>query len=114
MLLSSLLFAAATFSSTAVASIPFPPNDLPLPHIPYVDDPDESQSLIHQSSSQKLASHNTIYYFDQLIDHNDPSKGTFKQRYWHSYEFYETGGVFILFSSLAPNLLPPQVALSFS
>lgn len=27
---------------------------------------------------------NKTYYFDQLIDHDDPSKGTFKQRYWTS------------------------------
>jgi hypothetical protein len=27
--------------------------------------------------------------FDQLIDHNQPDKGTFKQRYWWSAEFYE-------------------------
>ena len=39
---------------------------------------------------------NTTYYFDQLIDHNDPSKGTFKQRYWHTYEHYEEGGPVII------------------
>ena len=35
---------------------------------------------------------NTIFEFDQLIDHNNPSAGTFKQRFWHTYEFYEKGG----------------------
>ncbi|KAH9920151.1 peptidase S28 [Fomitopsis serialis] len=39
---------------------------------------------------------NTTYYFDQLIDHTNPSLGTFKQRYWHTWEFYETGGPIIL------------------
>ncbi|KZT71695.1 hypothetical protein DAEQUDRAFT_723773 [Daedalea quercina L-15889] len=39
---------------------------------------------------------NTTYYFDQLIDHNDPSLGTFKQRYWHTWEWYGTGGPIIL------------------
>ena len=34
---------------------------------------------------------NTTYYFDQLIDHNDPSKGTFQQRYWMTWNFYEDG-----------------------
>ena len=29
-----------------------------------------------------LPPYDRVYYFDQLIDHNDPSKGTFKQRYW--------------------------------
>jgi len=39
---------------------------------------------------------NTTYYFDQLIDHTNPSLGTFKQRYWHTWEFYEAGGPIIL------------------
>ncbi|KAH9839119.1 peptidase S28 [Rhodofomes roseus] len=39
---------------------------------------------------------NTTYFFDQLIDHDNPSLGTFKQRYWHTWEFYETGGPIIL------------------
>ncbi|KAH8101149.1 serine carboxypeptidase S28-domain-containing protein [Cristinia sonorae] len=38
----------------------------------------------------------TIYYFDQLIDHNNPQLGTFKQRYWHYWEFYKPGGPIIL------------------
>ena len=33
----------------------------------------------------------TVYYFDQLTDHNNPSLGTFQQRYWMDREFYETG-----------------------
>ncbi|EIW78768.1 hypothetical protein CONPUDRAFT_155499 [Coniophora puteana RWD-64-598 SS2] len=33
----------------------------------------------------------TVYYFDQLIDHSNPSLGTFQQRYWTSNEFYQTG-----------------------
>lgn len=27
--------------------------------------------------------------FDQLLDHSDPGKGTFKQRYWWNAEFFE-------------------------
>ncbi|KAG1734402.1 serine carboxypeptidase S28-domain-containing protein [Suillus paluster] len=38
----------------------------------------------------------TVYYFDQLIDHNDPGLGTFQQRYWMNWEFYEPGGPIIL------------------
>ncbi|KAH7920393.1 hypothetical protein BV22DRAFT_1181261 [Leucogyrophana mollusca] len=37
-----------------------------------------------------------VYYFDQLIDHNNPDLGTFQQRYWMSWEFYEPGGPIIL------------------
>ncbi|KII94870.1 hypothetical protein PLICRDRAFT_195043 [Plicaturopsis crispa FD-325 SS-3] len=43
-----------------------------------------------------LPPYSTIYYFDQLIDHNDPGRGTFQQRYWHTWEFYEQGGPIIL------------------
>ena len=34
---------------------------------------------------------NTTYYFDQLVDHTNPSLGTFKQRYWHTWEWYKPG-----------------------
>lgn len=34
---------------------------------------------------------NTTYFFDQLIDHTNPSLGTFKQRFWHTWEWYEPG-----------------------
>ena len=42
-----------------------------------------------------------VYYFDQLIDHSDPSKGTFKARYWIHSTYYERGGPIIL---TAPSL----------
>ena len=42
-------------------------------------------------SGQQLPPLNKTYYFDQLIDHNNPSLGTFKQRYFHTWEFYEPG-----------------------
>ncbi|KAG8942753.1 hypothetical protein FRC04_003523 [Tulasnella sp. 424] len=35
---------------------------------------------------------NTSYYFDQLLDHNNPSLGTFKQRYFFSDEFWTGQG----------------------
>ncbi|KAG9312786.1 serine carboxypeptidase S28-domain-containing protein [Chiua virens] len=38
----------------------------------------------------------TTYYFDQLVDHNNPSRGTFQQRYWMSWEYYQNGGPIIL------------------
>ncbi|KAI0054263.1 hypothetical protein BV25DRAFT_1776703, partial [Artomyces pyxidatus] len=41
----------------------------------------------------------TIYTFDQLIDHNNPGAGTFKQRYWVSSEFYAPGGSWGIYSS---------------
>jgi hypothetical protein len=38
-----------------------------------------------------LPSITTVYYFNQLIDHNNPGLGTFQQRYWMNWEFYEPG-----------------------
>ena len=40
-----------------------------------------------------LPPYNTTFFFDQLIDHNNPSLGTFKQRFWHTWEFYEKGEI---------------------
>ncbi|KAI0404413.1 serine carboxypeptidase S28 [Xylaria palmicola] len=36
--------------------------------------------------------------FDQLLDHNDPEKGTFKQRYWWNAEYYKENGPIFLFN----------------
>jgi hypothetical protein len=46
---------------------------------------------VKSPDGRALASYDTVYYFDQLIDHNNPSAGTFKQRYWHTYERYQPG-----------------------
>ncbi|KDQ15604.1 hypothetical protein BOTBODRAFT_624461 [Botryobasidium botryosum FD-172 SS1] len=53
----------------------------------------------------QLPPHNTVYTFDQFIDHQtercppftgNPSLGTFKERYFFSYEFYEKGRAMLL------------------
>ncbi|KAJ8081302.1 hypothetical protein PM082_007137 [Marasmius tenuissimus] len=54
--------------------------------------------VFKRSSGEEIPPYNTVYYFDQLIDHNNASRGTFKQRYWHTAEFYEPGGPIILYS----------------
>ncbi|KAF5313669.1 hypothetical protein D9611_010202 [Ephemerocybe angulata] len=43
-----------------------------------------------------IADYDVIYTFDQLIDHSNPSAGTFKQRYYHTWEYYKTGGPIVL------------------
>lgn len=53
--------------------------------------PFPDSTLVVSRNGTELPPYSTVYYFDQLVDHNDPSRGTFKQRYWFSYEFYEQG-----------------------
>ena len=57
-------------------------------NIPLVSIP--STTVVSRNGTT-LPPYTTVYLFDQLIDHNNPSLGTFKQRFWHTYEFYEPG-----------------------
>ncbi len=63
------------------------------PGIPKVDmgDHESVDVLFRDHESADVAPYGTVYYFDQLIDHDDPSKRTFKQRYRHNAEFYKEG-----------------------
>lgn len=65
-------------------------NMVQLASVPIVDIPDPNAPVTSRNGTI-LPPYNTTYYFDQLIDHNNPSLGTFKQRFWHTYEFYEAG-----------------------
>ncbi|KAI0333427.1 peptidase S28 [Cubamyces sp. BRFM 1775] len=56
----------------------------------------DSVEVSHRTSGAKLPPLNTTYYFDQLIDHNNPSLGTFKQRYYFGHHYYEPGGPILL------------------
>ncbi|OSC97649.1 peptidase S28 [Trametes coccinea BRFM310] len=64
-----------------------------------LDGVDVSHEVVHQTTGAKLPPVNTTYYFDQLIDHDDPSLGTFKQRYWFNYQYYQPGGPVILMNA---------------
>ncbi|KAG2138324.1 peptidase S28 [Suillus clintonianus] len=64
-----------------------------MPSIPKTPVPERS---LTSSNGIGLPNITTIYYFDQLIDHNNPGLGTFQQRYWMNWEFYEPGGPIIL------------------
>ncbi|KAJ7596440.1 serine carboxypeptidase S28-domain-containing protein [Mycena floridula] len=70
-------------------------NMAPAPSVPRIVAPDTSSPVVSRNGTQ-LPPYNTTFYFDQLIDHNNPSAGTFKQRFWHTWEFYEAGGPIIL------------------
>ncbi|KAE8443392.1 hypothetical protein EG329_001951 [Mollisiaceae sp. DMI_Dod_QoI] len=75
-------FAVACFAS--VASCKFAPSH---PHNPAVP------------ASQTHADAIIAGSFDQLIDHNNPSLGTFPQRYWYNIEFWNgTGSPVIVFN----------------
>ncbi|KAL1741263.1 serine carboxypeptidase S28-domain-containing protein [Schizophyllum fasciatum] len=67
---------------------------MPHPQVPKVAM--EDVGPVVSRNGTVLPPYNTVYYFDQLIDHENPGLGTFKQRYWHTYEFYEEGGPIVL------------------
>ncbi|KAK0233820.1 peptidase S28 [Armillaria fumosa] len=67
-------------------------NMMPMPIFPTVEAP----YLASTAQARATVAYDTVYYFDQLIDHNNASLGTFQQRYWHTSEYYESGGPIIL------------------
>ncbi|KAF9556834.1 hypothetical protein CPC08DRAFT_74264 [Agrocybe pediades] len=100
MFLQRLLGVAASLSSLAAVSARLPDgrpngNVMRPATVPMVPVPDPGTPVTSRNGTV-LPPYTTTYYFDQLIDHNNPSLGTFKQRYWHTWEFYEQGGPIIL------------------
>jgi hypothetical protein len=72
----SLVCVSALVWLTGARRIPgvVPPPSPPILHAPVTPVTDKSGAA--------LPPLNTTYFFDQLIDHNNPSRGTFKQRYY--------------------------------
>ena len=95
-LLTSLLL----FSSQVAARLPdgrLSGNHPPLPLIPRITELEQgSNRRVKCPNGTEIAPYDKVYYFDQLIDHSDPSKGTFKMRYWATWEFYKPGGPIVL------------------
>ncbi|KAK7470337.1 hypothetical protein VKT23_001766 [Stygiomarasmius scandens] len=79
-------------------------NMRPTPSVPIISAFDNAP-VVSRNGTQ-LPPYNFTYYFDQLIDHNNPSLGTFKQRFWHTYEFYEPGGPIVLMTPGEANAQP--------
>lgn len=76
-----LLFSASVGSALRVSpALPLPPTGRKT-----------GSSPAHLAARDTTPPLNTTYYFDQLIDHNDTSKGTFQQRYQMTWEWYEAG-----------------------
>ncbi|KAF9535134.1 serine carboxypeptidase S28-domain-containing protein [Crepidotus variabilis] len=96
--LSSLILSLAGLSSTASALLDdgrIHGNMMHKAAMPKISAPDASIPVFSKSGAQ-LPPYETVYIFNQLIDHNNPKLGTFKQRFWHTYENYEQGGPVIL------------------
>ncbi|THH18761.1 hypothetical protein EUX98_g8903 [Antrodiella citrinella] len=75
----------------------------PRPSVPIVSAPDTPFTDVNGTVLPPL---NTTYFFDQLIDHTNPSLGTFKQRFWTTWEFYEPGGAIIIMTPGEANAAP--------
>lgn len=67
-----------------------------MPTVPVVRLGARASLPVTSINGSQLPAYNEVYYFDQLIDHNRPHLGTFKQRYWHTWEYYKPGGPIIL------------------
>ncbi|KAJ7510413.1 serine carboxypeptidase S28-domain-containing protein [Mycena galericulata] len=52
-----------------------------------------------QASSRSTAVTPVAYFFDQILDHSNPSRGTFKQRFWFYDGYYKKGGPIVLFNA---------------
>lgn len=105
----------ALFSQFASAALPDGrphANAMRVPTIPLVNliTPD---APVTSRNGTELPPYNTTYLFDQLIDHNNPSLGTFKQRYWHTYENYEAGEhpvtLTVSLSEVSPQAVPSSL-----
>ncbi|KAI0029922.1 serine carboxypeptidase S28-domain-containing protein [Vararia minispora EC-137] len=96
------LVAPATLAAALLPNGRLNANFPPLPLPPVVDLPATHGPL----SSATLPPLNTTYIFDQLIDHSNPSLGTFQQRYWMNWEFYVEGGPIIIFTPGEANAAP--------
>ncbi|KAI0797037.1 serine carboxypeptidase S28-domain-containing protein [Abortiporus biennis] len=90
-ILTSLFLGFAFLTLSSVNAVVPPPR----PSVPKIEALD---APVTSRNGTTLPPYTTVYEFDQVIDHDNPSLGTFKQRFWFTYEFYEPGGPIILFT----------------
>ncbi|GJE96313.1 serine carboxypeptidase S28-domain-containing protein [Phanerochaete sordida] len=95
--LASALLALAA-SGAALARLPDGRLHGNMPRAPAVPPLSADDLVVTDASGAALPPLNTTYLFDQLIDHTNPKLGTFKQRFWTTWEFYEKGGPIVLFT----------------
>jgi hypothetical protein len=48
-------------------------------------------------------------FFTQLLDHDNPSKGTFKQKYWYNSQYWKGPG-----SPVSVPMYPPEINANYS
>ena len=77
-------------AALALGKKTFPPR----PSVPSAMAPEEIAVVDRNGST--IPPYTTTYIFEQLIDHNKPELGTFEQRYWHTWEWYEPGTFFVM------------------
>lgn len=82
---------AALLAACAHAAVP----NAMLRAVPALPPITAEEGLRTTPNGTTVPSLNTVYIFDQLIDHTNPSLGTFKQRYWMDWEYYKPGGPII-------------------
>ncbi|TFK25968.1 hypothetical protein FA15DRAFT_638482 [Coprinopsis marcescibilis] len=90
---SALLFSLFTVCSARLPDGRPHANTMAPPTIPALRAP--STAPIDRDG-RRIPPYEEVYYFEQLVDHNDRSKGTFLQRFWFTYERYRQGGPIVL------------------
>ncbi|KAJ7284199.1 serine carboxypeptidase S28-domain-containing protein [Mycena rebaudengoi] len=105
MLLRCFVVAASFLLASALSDGRPHANFRPKPTVPIVS-VENAAAPVTSRNGTVLPPYNTTYFFQQLIDHTNPSLGTFTQRYWHTYEMYEPGGPILLFTPGEANAAP--------
>ncbi|KAF8585313.1 hypothetical protein K439DRAFT_1388477 [Ramaria rubella] len=103
MLISFVRVVALASLAGATAVLKRQPNVPPRPAVPIATVSDAS---LTDATGAPLPPLNTTYFFDQLIDHANPARGTFKQRFWSTWQFYGAGGPVVLFTPGEANAAP--------
>lgn len=94
-LLTALLLSGSSSTNAALSKVSNLGPPIPLPP-PLVDPDFEANAQITKRDATAVPTTGTGV-FQQLIDHNDPSKGTFNQSYWWSSEFWSGPGAPVVF-----------------
>lgn len=59
-----------------------------IPAVPPINAP---EGPVYAQNGTRLPPLTTVYTFNQLKDHTNPGLGTFSQRYWMNWQYYNPG-----------------------